>query len=80
MSFDWRKGGQFVSQTHRYMSEDKMGGHWLDQLIHPGGRTGKELRDWLVALGVPSASILTTPGSAYQEQLQLLVRPRESQG
>ena len=21
---------------------------WLDQLIHPGGRTGQELRDWLV--------------------------------
>jgi len=49
MSFDWRKGGQFVSQTHRYMSEDKQGGQWLDQLIHPGGRTGQELRDWLVA-------------------------------
>ena len=48
MTFDWRKGGQFVSQTHRYMSEDKMGGGWLDQLIHPGGRTGQELRDWLV--------------------------------
>ncbi len=49
MSFDWRKGGQFVSQTHRYMSEDKNGGSWLDQLIHPGDRTGQELRDWLVA-------------------------------
>jgi len=49
MSFDWRKGGQFVSQTHRYMSEDKMGGQWLGELIHPGGRTGQELRDWLVA-------------------------------
>jgi hypothetical protein len=49
MSFDWRSGGQFVSQTHRYMSEDKMGGQWLGQLIHPGGRTGQELRDWLVA-------------------------------
>ncbi|MBT4400048.1 MAG: SusC/RagA family TonB-linked outer membrane protein, partial [Bacteroidetes bacterium] len=48
MSFDWRKGGQFVSQTHRYMSEDKNGGQWLDQLIHPGDRTGQELRDWLV--------------------------------
>lgn len=49
MSFDWRHGGQFVSQTHRYMSEDKMGGQWLDGLINPGGRTGQELRDWLVA-------------------------------
>lgn len=49
MTFDWRKGGQFVSQTHRYSSEDKLGGHWLDQTINPEGRTGKELRDWLVA-------------------------------
>ncbi len=48
MSFDWRKGGQFVSQTHRYMSEDKNGGQWLDQLINPGDLTGAALRDWLV--------------------------------
>lgn len=48
MTFDWRSGGQFVSQTHRYMSEDKSAQAWLDQLIHPGDRTGKELRDWLV--------------------------------
>ncbi|MEN8247672.1 MAG: SusC/RagA family TonB-linked outer membrane protein [Bacteroidota bacterium] len=49
MVFDWRKGGQFISQTHRYMSEDKNAQDWLDQLIHPGGREGQELRDWLVA-------------------------------
>ncbi|MCK4747749.1 MAG: TonB-dependent receptor, partial [Bacteroidales bacterium] len=49
MTFDWRKGGQFVSQTYRYMAEDANSGHWLDNLIHPGGRTGQELRDWLVA-------------------------------
>jgi len=48
MTFDWRNGGQFISQTQRYMAEDGHSQLWLDKLIHPGGRTGKELRDWLV--------------------------------
>lgn len=48
MTFDWRNGGQFISQTQRYMAEDGKSQIWLDNLIHPGGRTGKELRDWLV--------------------------------
>ncbi len=48
MTFDWRKGGQFVSQTHRYMSENKNSQHWLDQMVHPGDRTGQELRNWLI--------------------------------
>lgn len=48
MTFDWRRGGQFVSQTYRYMAEDANSQHWLDQLINPDGRSGKELRDWLV--------------------------------
>jgi TonB-linked SusC/RagA family outer membrane protein len=49
MTLDWRNGGQFVSQTQRYMAEDGSSQLWLDNLINPGGRTGKELRDWLVA-------------------------------
>lgn len=48
MTIDWRNGGQFISQTQRYMAEDGSSQIWLDKLIHPGGRTGKELRDWLV--------------------------------
>jgi TonB-linked SusC/RagA family outer membrane protein len=48
-TFDWRHGGQFVSQTYRYMAEDANSEDWLQRLINPGGRTGKELRDWLVA-------------------------------
>ena len=48
-TFDWRKGGQFISQTVRYSSEDASSQYWLDNLINPEGRTGKELRDWLVA-------------------------------
>ncbi len=49
MTFDWRIGGQFVSQTYRYMAEDANSEDWIRKAINPGGRTGKELRDWLVA-------------------------------
>lgn len=47
-TLDWRSGGQFISQTQRYMAEDGNSQLWLDNLINPGGRTGKVLRDWLV--------------------------------
>jgi TonB-linked SusC/RagA family outer membrane protein len=46
---DWRNGGQFISQTQRYMAEDGFSQIWLNSMINPGGRDGKELRDWLVA-------------------------------
>ncbi len=49
LTFDWRTGGQFVSQTYRYMAEDANAENWIQKAINPGGRTGKELRDWLVA-------------------------------
>ncbi|MBT28389.1 MAG: SusC/RagA family TonB-linked outer membrane protein [Thalassobius sp.] len=49
MTFDWRHGGQFVSQTYRYSESDLKTQRWLDQLINPDGRTDAELRDWLVA-------------------------------
>ncbi len=48
-TFDWRCGGQFISQTERYGRDDGLSGSWLKSMINPGGRTGKELRDWLVA-------------------------------
>lgn len=32
MNFDWRKGGQFVSQTHRYGESDMHTQGWLDRL------------------------------------------------
>ena len=48
-TIDWRSGGQFISQTYRYMTESVNSQRWLDQMINPEGRTGKELRDWLVA-------------------------------
>lgn len=49
LTLDWRKGGQFISQTYRYSAEDASSQHWMDNLINPEGRTGQELRDWLVA-------------------------------
>lgn len=48
-TFDWRCGGQFISQTERYGRDDGFSGSWLKSMINPGGRTGKELRDWLVS-------------------------------
>lgn len=32
MSFDWRSGGQFVSQTHRYYESDLQTERWIDKL------------------------------------------------
>ena len=32
MNFDWRKGGQFVSQTHRYGESDLHTQRWIDKL------------------------------------------------
>jgi hypothetical protein len=49
MSFDWRKGGNFVSQTYRYAESDLRSQRFLDLLINPNGRSGDELRDYLVA-------------------------------
>jgi hypothetical protein len=44
---------------------------------YPGGESGalwaEELKDWLVALGVPSASIAVRPGSAQPDALEIRV-------
>jgi hypothetical protein len=52
MTFDWRSGGQYVSQTYRYLSESVSTQTWLDELVNPGefgGGASQELRDWVVA-------------------------------
>lgn len=45
---------------------------------YPGGETGslwaEELRDWLVALGVPSARLGIEPGSAQEEAIDLILQ------
>ena len=49
MSFDWRNGGKFVSQTYRYGMEDGRASLQFDQFFDAGSMSGKELRDYLVA-------------------------------
>ncbi len=51
------------------------------ELRYPGGEEGElwvqELADWLVALGVPSQTILMVPGSGADDMIKLaLVRVR----
>lgn len=49
LSFDWRNGGQFVSQTYRYGEENGRSQLFLDKLINPNGLTGDALKNYLVA-------------------------------
>jgi len=48
LSFDWRNGGQFVSQTYRYGEENGRSQLFLDKLINPNGLTGDALKNYLV--------------------------------
>ncbi|RAJ99751.1 TonB-linked SusC/RagA family outer membrane protein [Larkinella arboricola] len=48
MTFDWRNGGDFVSQTYRYGEEDGRSQLFYDKLINPNGLTGDALRNYLV--------------------------------
>ena len=51
MTFDWRYGGQYVSQTSHYLNENVITQTWLDELVNPGdlgGGPSQELRDWVV--------------------------------
>lgn len=49
----------------------------LLQIRYPGGEEGSlwagELRDWLVALGVPSSRIQVQPGTRKPEYIELVV-------
>jgi TonB-linked SusC/RagA family outer membrane protein len=47
-TFDWRNGGDFVSQTYRYGESDLKSQRFLDNLINPNGMTGDQLRNYLV--------------------------------
>ncbi|MGV8096686.1 MAG: SusC/RagA family TonB-linked outer membrane protein [Mangrovibacterium sp.] len=55
MTFDWRSGGQYVSQTWRYLTEGVVSNTWLNQLISPpeglGGQPSQELENWVIANG-----------------------------
>lgn len=47
LSFDWRSGGVFVSQTLRYTESDSRSQRQLDRLINPNGLKGDALATWL---------------------------------
>ncbi|MCG8309076.1 MAG: SusC/RagA family TonB-linked outer membrane protein, partial [Cytophagales bacterium] len=50
MTFDWRSGGQYMSQTYRYFSESVQTQTWLNNLVNPNGLgLGQELEDWVIA-------------------------------
>ncbi|AWV97057.1 SusC/RagA family TonB-linked outer membrane protein [Arcticibacterium luteifluviistationis] len=69
MSFDWRQGGDFVSQTYRYSESDLRTQRWLDLLINPGDRSGDVLRDYLVANAdqfiTDGINVVGGPGDSY---------------
>ncbi|MEM9142295.1 MAG: SusC/RagA family TonB-linked outer membrane protein [Bacteroidota bacterium] len=49
MTFDWRSGGQYMSQTSRYMVEDGYGQQLLDNIVNPGiPDVGPEMRQWVL--------------------------------
>ncbi len=49
MTFDWRNGGKFISQTYRYGQEDTRAATQFNRYLNAGTMSGKELRDFLVA-------------------------------
>lgn len=63
VTFDWRHGGQFVSQTSRYMNDDMVTAWWASKIVTPGvtGGPSQELRDWVVA----NANSLIYPDRVY---------------
>ncbi|MEO7693059.1 MAG: SusC/RagA family TonB-linked outer membrane protein [Chryseolinea sp.] len=64
-TFDWRHGGQFVSQTSRYLNDDLLTAYWASKIVTPGagapGEASQELRDWVVA----NAGSLIYPERVY---------------
>ncbi len=48
LTFDWRQGGEFVSQTYRFGEEHGRSQLFLDKLINPGDLEGRDLRDYLM--------------------------------
>ncbi|HET8737527.1 MAG TPA: TonB-dependent receptor, partial [Pricia sp.] len=49
LTFDWRSGGQYMSQTSRYSTEDGYSQQILDNLVNPGiPEAGPELKQWVL--------------------------------
>lgn len=49
MTFDWRNGGQFVSQTYRYGEEGGRSQLFWDKMTNPNGLQGADLKNYLLA-------------------------------
>lgn len=70
MTFDWRSGGQYMSQTSRYLTEDGYSQQILDNLVDSGiASAGPELKQWVLdnadqlIYGENFLSIGGTPGN-----------------
>ncbi|MFC4094270.1 SusC/RagA family TonB-linked outer membrane protein [Euzebyella saccharophila] len=49
LTFDWRSGGQYMSQTSRYLVEDGYGQTIIDNLVDPGiSELGPEMKQWVL--------------------------------
>lgn len=46
-SFDWRYGGQFISQTIRYMESDYLTKRWIDKALNLNHLSGPEIAQYL---------------------------------
>src|SRR5690554_465441 len=46
-SFDWRYGGQFISQTLRYMESDYLTQRWIDRSLKLNHMNGPEIAQYL---------------------------------
>lgn len=48
-TLDWRSGGQYMSQTSRYLTEDGYSQQILNNLVNPGiANAGPELKQWVL--------------------------------
>ncbi len=49
MTFDWRSGGQYMSQTSRYLGDDGYSNKTLNSIVNPGiAEPGPELKQWVL--------------------------------
>lgn len=60
-SFDWRYGGQFVSQTIRYMESDYLTKRWIDRALNLNHMSGPEMARYLK----DNADKYLLPGGQY---------------
>ncbi|MCG2460432.1 SusC/RagA family TonB-linked outer membrane protein [Flavobacteriaceae bacterium F89] len=70
LTFDWRSGGQYMSQTSRYLGDDGYINRTLNNIVNPGiAEAGPELKQWVLdhadefIYGENFKSIGGTPGN-----------------